>query len=106
MIRRPPRSTRTDTLVPYTTLFRSDTIDPTSDGGLEKNRKLDRELRDRVRELLGMPPRARKEDRSEAHTSELQSPMRSSYAVFCLQNKSITHQTAVSTYELQSKVSD
>lgn len=42
----------------------SDAIDPASDGGLEKSRKLDRELRDRVRELLGMPPRAKKEDMS------------------------------------------
>src|SRR3546814_7173182 len=73
MIRRPPRSTRTDTLFPYTTLFRSDAaliVNPydTEDMALA----LDRALR--------MP-------RSEEHTSELQSLMRSSYAVFCLKKK-------------------
>src|SRR3546814_20814707 len=74
MIRRPPRSTRTDTLFPYTTLFRS------------------RHSRSRAASpRRGHPPRAcppwRAPDRSEEHTSELQSLMRISYAVFCLKKK-------------------
>src|SRR3546814_13471228 len=77
MIRRPPRSTRTDTLVPYTTLFRSVPAGP--QGGL-----------DRRRARAGQPPRRRQgpaRERSEEHTSELQSLMRISYAVFCLKKK-------------------
>src|SRR3546814_8435508 len=80
MIRRPPRSTRTDTLFPYTTLFRSvlaafllpvtkGTDDDDSNG-----------RRGAQIEFLG-------ERRSEEHTSELQSLMRISYAVFCLKKK-------------------
>src|SRR3546814_5257526 len=73
MIRRPPRSTRTDTLFPYTTLFRSpDQTCPPPSGA---SRHLPRERR-RI-----------KGGRSEEHTSELQSLMRTSYAVFCLQKK-------------------
>src|SRR3546814_5209933 len=89
MIRRPPRSTRTDTLFPYTTLFRS-----RSDGGAAR-----RPLHHRPR-LSGGPDRPRPSGgadpeipRSEEHTSELQSLMRISYAVFCLKKKNITHQT-------------
>src|SRR3546814_10725808 len=91
MILRPPRSTRTDTLFPYTTLFRSD--------------------RRRFERILGQGAQARQEDqhherrplpgigehhagereggiaRSEEHTSELQSLMRISYAVLCLKKK-------------------
>src|SRR3546814_3335466 len=87
MIRRPPRSTRTDTLFPYTTLFRS--IPNTF-------QKLD------CRGLTGQPPRRRlrawplyavpatdKRHRSEEHTSELQSLMRISYAVFCLKKNNL-----------------
>src|SRR3546814_2936095 len=76
MIRRPPRSTRTDTLFPYTTLFRSDR-NPTP-------RWRSPAARCRVRH----GPRRRspwyRASRSEEHTSELQSLMRISYAVFCL----------------------
>src|SRR3546814_938321 len=97
MIRRPPRSTRTDTLFPYTTLFRS------------------RELKDYVEDvreevlriknvgkadLLGVQPekifiefsnkKLANLGRSEEHTSELQSLMRISYAVFCLKKTSTT----------------
>src|SRR3546814_5501966 len=85
MIRRPPRSTRTDTLFPYTTLFRSP----------------DRRERDRLRR--SHPARRFqtrsaansrqsffiRQWRSEEHTSELQSLMRTSYAVFCLKKKSL-----------------
>src|SRR3546814_1962706 len=75
MIRRPPRSTRTDTLFPYTTLFRS------SRAGLRAD------LPDARRERLRG---ARAGVRSEEHTSELQSLMRISYAVFCLKKKKNT----------------
>src|SRR3546814_7186465 len=106
MIRRPPRSTRTDTLFPYTTLFRSQYE------GLEA---LHRRFGARGFEVLGFPcnqfggqepgdaaeiasfcsltydvtfPVFAKIERSEEHTSELQSLMRISYAVFCLKKKS------------------
>src|SRR3546814_3685866 len=78
MIRRPPRATRTDTLFPYTTLFRSDM--PFRPGRAV--------LRHRAGGV-GARPRHRGEraGRSEEHTSELQSLMRISYAVFCLKKK-------------------
>src|SRR3546814_15501650 len=76
MIRRPPRSTRTDTLFPYTTLFRSRWIPV---------------LPWRLPSRCNAPARARRRDRrSEEHTSELQSLMRISYAVFCLKKKKRT----------------
>src|SRR3546814_13476821 len=80
MIRRPPRSTRTDTLFPYTTLFRS-----AGSAGHPRPRRQSRRRRTPVRrQPLGRtPPPAR----SEEHTSELQSLMRISYAVFCLKKK-------------------
>src|SRR3546814_2982142 len=93
MIRRPPRSTRTDTLFPYTPLFRSPRrlLDrqPGADGGGHG-------LLDDVGRLAGAGATARKPSssaagrrarRSEEHTSELQSLMRISYAVFCLKKK-------------------
>src|SRR3546814_9725162 len=75
MIRRPPRSTRTDTLFPYTTLFRS---------GVSVGRPVpvDDARPDIGPELVILLRR-----RSEEHTSELQSLMRISYAVFCLKKK-------------------
>src|SRR3546814_5160543 len=114
MIRRPPRSTRTDTLFPYTTLFRSHLarkrrkaadarrrlqrfgmtrfaaqhadakgkrIEPRSGGKL---------IDEAFGEKGGGAVRARPPDRSEEHTSELQSLMRISYAVFCLKKKNHT----------------
>src|SRR3546814_2277057 len=81
MIRRPPRSTRTDTLFPYTTLFRS------CRGGNCASCSPARFLIFRpARQLLRKIRRLRL--RSEEHTSELQSLMRISYAVFCLKKKS------------------
>src|SRR3546814_5058057 len=109
MIRRPPRSTRTDTLFPYTTLFRSKACPSTRLPG----------VRERCRpheHVLSMPPTAAEDrladlyrnqdrrgdheqkgqrekrlaERSEEHTSELQSLMRISYAVFCLKKKQPT----------------
>src|SRR3546814_3387306 len=82
MIRRPPRSTRTDTLFPYTTLFRSLGICP---AGLVNGvwRSQDRtSLAD-----AAIPAHHQPGSRSEEHTSELQSLMRISYAVFCLKKK-------------------
>src|SRR3546814_20040194 len=84
MIRRPPRSTRTDTLFPYTTLFRSARLRHLADRGGRRGRRvrLPRvDVADRVR-----PARPARR-RSEEHTSELQSLMRISYAVFCLKKK-------------------
>src|SRR3546814_10455199 len=89
MIRRPPRSTRTDTLFPYTTLFRS----PGHAAGSEGERRRAK-LRDhRERRLRHLPPAVRlhQECRSEEHTSELKSLMRISYAVFCLKQKKNNH---------------
>src|SRR3546814_5172358 len=96
MIRRPPRSTRTDTLFPYTTLFRSARPagsakfrgmfalpafisalrGPLSSAAMSPNHK--------DPEMIDLPAPS---DRSEEHTSELQSLMRISYAVFCLKKK-------------------
>src|SRR3546814_1211574 len=76
MIRRPPRSTRTDTLFPYTTLFRSN-ADRHSAVAARRTRAA---YRGRRRAIL-------RGSRSEEHTSELQSLMRISYAVFCLKKK-------------------
>src|SRR3546814_5097407 len=89
MIRRPPRSTRTDTLFPYTTLFRSVIGDnPGAPCGAFAPA-------DRRRQLP--LPRARCAEhpgcRSEEHTSELQSLMRISYAVFCLKKKNKNNQS-------------
>src|SRR3546814_8705731 len=97
MIRRPPRSTRTDTLLPYTTLFRSRKLSPRSrwavlaaagiygDIAREVRRRGDHAWDHRAVSSfvakLGWIARA---GRSEEHTSELQSLMRISYAVFCL----------------------
>src|SRR3546814_2977762 len=84
MIRRPPRSTRTDTLFPYTTLFRSLRHDPFAyrhpARGHAGRGLHDGALRSARRRTLSL-------DRSEEHTSELQSLMRRSYAVFCLKKK-------------------
>src|SRR3546814_5828579 len=96
MIRRPPRSTRTDTLFPYTTLFRSNVLLQVLDDG----RLTDGQGRtvDFTNTLIILTSNlgsqfiaALRDDqsveRSEEHTSELQSLMRISYAVFCLKKK-------------------
>src|SRR3546814_3390829 len=96
MIRRPPRSTRTDTLFPYTTLFRSHrskygnhvlTAAPSANqsaGGVARiglsNSSVRADAERAQRSQMG---------RSEEHTSELQSLMRISYAVFCLKKKKV-----------------
>src|SRR3546814_5594768 len=82
MIRRPPRSTRTDTLFPYTTLFRSTVLSATRPASRCAKRPL-------PIALIILINSARS-TRSEEHTSELQSLMRISYAVFCLKKKKKT----------------
>src|SRR3546814_3043088 len=90
MRRRPPRSTRTDTPFPYTTLFRS-YLGGNPNGSLNDIAGLTNE-RGNVVGLMPHPEHASEPgfgpDRSEEHTSELQSLMRTSYAVFCLKKKS------------------
>src|SRR3546814_10557730 len=118
MIRRPPRSTRTDTLFPYTTLFRSARV-PLDELGTFREELIRKEADqllpvfpcqvgppkraspDEVRVVLPHDPShpevvrrdravgvlAHDDERSEEHTSELQSLMRISYAVFCLKKK-------------------
>src|SRR3546814_12225682 len=81
MIRLPPRSTRTDTLFPYTTLFRS----RRGGGAGRDDRAGARRLRAAAAGGIRRAPSNRR--RSEEHTSELQSLMRISYAVFCLKKK-------------------
>src|SRR3546814_3724782 len=92
MIRRPPRSTRTDTLFPYTTLFRSQRTQHLGDGQHQVGAgrpfgQLAAELE--ADHLWNQHRRglAEHRGRSEEHTSELQSLMRISYAVFCLKKK-------------------
>src|SRR3546814_5542722 len=108
MIRRPPRSTRTDTLFPYTTLFRSDrparerahitaetrailhlSVQRPAQRGKPREQRDDWQALDRHREQRRGEQPAK---RSEEHTSELQSLMRISYAVFCLKKKTQTTQ--------------
>src|SRR3546814_6441362 len=104
MIRRPPRSTRTATLFPYTTLFRSRLDRERADASL----RLVRAQVTSPSVFLGGPRYARHlaprlsqayanagsgGARSEEHTSELQSLMRISYAVFCLKKKKTQRQT-------------
>src|SRR3546814_6671039 len=102
MIRRPPRSTRTDTLFPCTTLFRS-VIEQHADHRGHEQSDFDAVLADRFGNAVG--GESRNEDvaaglrgrRSEEHTSELQSLMRISYAVFCLKKKKQKKNTRQST---------
>src|SRR3546814_6916042 len=81
MIRRPPRSTRTDTLFPYTTLFRSTYKRLLREAQGARNREA------RIEAARRVWYRGFVAERSEEHTSELQSLMRISYAVFCLKKK-------------------
>src|SRR3546814_4983350 len=87
MIRRPPRSTRTDTLFPYTTLFRSahpaGHLVRQAAAGRFRRVLLLQDERLRIDHAAGRADSGR----SEEHTSELQSLMRISYAVFCLKKK-------------------
>src|SRR3546814_3434855 len=101
MIRRPPRSTRTDTLFPYTTLFRSQRavgiavvifvyvlLFEIDGGGSDAVIGLEIDLAGEMRGRVARPSEPEAAVlRSEEHTSELQSLMRISYAVFCLKKK-------------------
>src|SRR3546814_5457141 len=100
MIRRPPRSTRTDTLFPYTTLFRSEVVlaelheyvlhhvlGVGRAAGRHQAAAHRRENHTGVARHEAIPGRLVTGQRSEEHTSELQSLMRISYAVFCLKKK-------------------
>src|SRR3546814_4609022 len=104
MIRLPPRSTRTDTLFPYTTLFRSEDLTPQRVTEIIDRLRAGEEVspgsqtgrlasapEGGPQTLLNLPDRV---GRSEEHTSELQSLMRISYAVFCLKKKKIHKQNA------------
>src|SRR3546814_10237457 len=99
MIRRPPRSTRTDTLFPYTTLFRSIVVRQHLEGQRRDAQRLQRIARGEGRIGTDRFDPARFEaavhivPRSEEHTSELQSLMRISYAVFCLKKKNYNKPT-------------
>src|SRR3546814_10048777 len=114
MIRRPPRSTRTDTLFPYTTLFRSAASRsrhktafcaawravaaprpaPAARGAAPARHR---------DPLPRLPPGRRTADRSEEHTSELQSLMRISYAVFCLKKKNNHHHLSKNSHTLNNR---
>src|SRR3546814_1348657 len=119
MLRQPPRSTRTDTLFPYTTLFRSvhmlniDTrqrevlgrftgmtfsprFSPDGDAVIMSM------SRDGNADVYTMDLRTRQ--RSEEHTSELQSLMRTSYAVFCLKKKKVAKLTMHRTYTTKKRL--
>src|SRR3546814_3663624 len=108
MIRRPPRSTRTDTLFPYTTLFRSmvparpvkNTPDPTIQSAAMTGTGIVAARADRWAEARSARSR-RGAGRSEEHTSELQSLMRISYAVFCLKKKK-NHSTSETRHNMHS----
>src|SRR3546814_9311231 len=93
MIRLPPRSTRTDPLFPYTTLFRSARHRFPRLRGRHHGRRdeLDLGAQPRLRFVQRRGLRRHRVRRSEEHTSELQSLMRNSYAVFCLQKKKRTN---------------
>src|SRR3546814_3946292 len=93
MIRRPPRLPRTDTLFPYTTLFRSTSGTVTYD--VTTGNLLQAEGADLATDILaGLPGSITAGNaRSEEHTSELQSLMRKSYAVFCLKKKKSSTRT-------------
>src|SRR3546814_4718945 len=123
MIRRPPRSTRTDTLFPYTTLFRSldgKAYQLTLNDGANSlhggTRGFDRQVWRITDVKQGPVASVTLALRSEEHTSELQSLMRISYAVFCLKKKNVMtaeiikakylkrhHKNKLDNREIQSK---
>src|SRR3546814_8186816 len=115
MIRRPPRSTRTDTLFPYTTLFRSSVADIKADCGvaagassLSSAARFDTDCAGSIAtgaisacDLALLADRII--TRSEEHTSELQSLMRISYAVFCLKKKKRTSNNNIHITDTQEQ---
>src|SRR3546814_2660868 len=105
MIRRPPRSTRTDTLFPYTTLFRSSIIQEGLEGYASGRFNSKAEVKRFFKSHAGFPVTRHghltneQANRSEEHTSELQSLMRISYAVFCLKKKNSEEKHTSTVYE-------
>src|SRR3546814_9963503 len=93
MIRRPPRSTRTDTLFPYTTLFRSESARSFQRLSCQTTASSSVGLMSYLAASSATRRRQRDGPRSEEHTSELQSLMRISYAVFCLKKKNKQQQS-------------
>src|SRR3546814_5929749 len=95
MIRQPPRSTRTDTLFPYTTLFRSCRWRWPDRTRSQRSAQPSPACRPPLRQRAGSGPEGPtgRPSRSEEHTSELQSLMRISYAVFCLKKKKTRKKT-------------
>src|SRR3546814_1726416 len=97
LLRRPPRSTRTDTLFPYTTLFRSSELGRRRLALMQRfddlaaQRLKVGDISSPERDLAGLALGEAQVQRSEEHTSELQSLMRISYAVFCLKKKNTTN---------------
>src|SRR3546814_16220553 len=100
MIRLPPRSTRTDTLFPYTTLFRS--TDKRTRSWISVSRDATRWSARPARASVSAVHWRNRGPRSEEHTSELQSLMRTSYAVFCLKKKKTKTQTHIHTTCIKS----
>src|SRR3546814_2826061 len=109
MIRRPPRSTRTDTLFPYTTLFRStrrthDDSHAAKRGGAPQTQSRAATSASHIQKPINPASYASMNEatlarpRSEEHTSELQSLMRISYAVFCLKKKQNKTQAKLQSY--------
>src|SRR3546814_3156939 len=96
MIRRPPRSTRTDTLFPYTTLFRSPRCHPAP----PLAKPMAYQLPCCPHHHLAQKPTS--QTRSEEHTSELQSLMRISYAVFCLKKKTLSYSSRSPSFFLMT----
>src|SRR3546814_5842532 len=117
MLRRLPKSTRTDTLFPYTTLFRSQHNVDVPEGESLMQAAQNNMIPGIDADCGGacacatchvfvadewtsrLPPVSENEDRSEEHTSELQSLMRISYAVFCLKKKKTKHKSHNNTYQ-------
>src|SRR3546814_2433480 len=112
MILRPPRSTRTDTLFPYTTLFRSTAVTSRTQGLDQLRARMatavtvkevgDLTVRLQLESAAMQNDPLRLQARSEEHTSELQSLMRISYAVFCLKKKHYRsiHHTSPYTHKI------
>src|SRR3546814_2120711 len=99
MIRRPPRSTRTDTLFPYTTLFRSaEPVQVMAHNAVVHDLPLSSAARiGPLRDPCAGLGVGFQRERSEEHTSELQSLMRISYAVFCLKKKNKNQKYIIQT---------
>src|SRR3546814_10600394 len=109
MIRRPPRSTRTDTLFPYTTLFRSKSFEI----AVQSSTTIScRSMLTRPQSMSLAPSTMQLHRsfgawiRSEEHTSELQSLMRISYAVFCLKKKNNIKKPTINTQQHSSHIID